>query len=121
MRTVIQGASDMGKRLSEEEIQRSMDFCVGLFPVSGDDDGRASAAALEMVDVRSALGHRVVSPQCERSVTEHDENDDKSRKATKAHARRLVATEFEMSNFETEPLDGCVVRLVRGRLGLVRV
>lgn len=36
----------------------------------------------------------------------------------RVNARRMVATEFEMNNFETETLDGFVVRLERGRLGL---
>ena len=36
----------------------------------------------------------------------------------RVNARRVVVTEFEMNNFETEPLDGFVVRLEGGKLGL---
>jgi hypothetical protein len=39
----------------------------------------------------------------------------------KVNARRAVHSEYGIHNFQSEPLDGFVVRLERGKLGLVRV
>ncbi|KAG5348013.1 hypothetical protein C0989_011149, partial [Termitomyces sp. Mn162] len=52
LRPVIQGASDMGVRLSETELQKSLDFCVSLFnPTSPEQHERLSRS--------SALGNQV--------------------------------------------------------------
>jgi hypothetical protein len=119
----------MGVRLSEEEIQRSMDFCVKLFaPVYTGDHvmphnvsgaiADAEPVNLEsVVSEMSALRHRSIAVAVgpDQAVTEETTLEDRTR------ARAFVASEFEVSNFERESLEGFVVRLVRGSLGLVRV
>jgi len=42
MVTVIQGGSDMGRRLSEDELQQALDFCGKLFAPTGPDEYRAT-------------------------------------------------------------------------------
>jgi hypothetical protein len=49
------------------------------------------------------------------------ESDDVKMALNKINARRVIQPEFAMNNFESEPLNGYVVRLERGRLGLTRV
>lgn len=39
----------------------------------------------------------------------------------KINARRVVQSEYEINNLESEPLNGLVVRMERGRLGLMQV
>ena len=42
MDTVIQEGSDMGRRLSEDELQQALDFCGKLFAPTGLDEYRAT-------------------------------------------------------------------------------
>ena len=62
------------------------------------------------------------------SDSSNDETGSDYEKATetkmvlnKVNARRVVHSEYGIHNFESEPLDGFVVRLERGKLGLARV
>ena len=46
MGAVIQGGSDMGHRLSEDEVQQALDFCGKLFAPTSPDEHRAAEGAL---------------------------------------------------------------------------
>ena len=185
--TVIQGASDMGARLSEVELQKALDFCVDLFnptsPEQHDRVARMDRIGKELLDVTGpvmspdflasvleldpdptryndritiatdaskpskltmclqAIYHgtsgttkrRTSAGGCPRrlradSESSNDETGSDYEKATetkmvlnKVNARRVVHSEYGIHNFESEPLDGFVVRLERGKLGLTRV
>ena len=45
--TVIQGGSDVGHRLSEDEVQQALDFCGKLFAPTSPDDHRAAERLLD--------------------------------------------------------------------------
>ena len=137
---VIQGASDMGARLSETELQKSLDFCVNLFnPTSPDQHERLSKCgdiAKELLDVASP----VVDPTSFENILHveyydqsGDSNEDRGNLSdtektaetrmvlNKINARRVVHPEYAINNLEQEPLDGYVVKLERGKLGLVKL
>lgn len=137
---VIQGASDMGARLSETELQKSLDFCVNLFnPTSPDQHERLSKRGditKELLDVASP----VVDPTSFESILHvecYDQSGDSNRNSSesdtektaaetrmvlnKINARRVVHPEYAINNLEQEPLDGYVVKLERGKLGLVKM
>ncbi|KAJ7502906.1 FAD binding domain-containing protein [Mycena galericulata] len=148
LRPVIQGASDMGKRLSETELQKSLDFCVNLFnPTSPEEHDRVAN--------RKEIGHALLdvgSPIIDTAVLEqalHVENkpfpirtfnpppsrssriSNRVRSASevaettmvlkKINARRVVHSEYAINNLESEPIAGHVVRLEKGQLGLSHV
>lgn len=137
----------MGTRLSETELQKSLDFCVNLFnPTSPEQHERLSRVEGTM---RNAL-FDITSPVIDPSVLESafpvitpnldikysklsgDEDADAetssdSERASetrlvlnKINARRVVHSEYTINNLESEPLDGFVVRLAKGKLGLAR-
>lgn len=145
---VIQGASDMGTRLSETELQKSLDFCVNLFnPTSPELHERISQnseISKELFDVTAPL----MNPAAFESTLRVNRNIHKttrslgetlnssldleassdSEKATetrmvlnKINARRVVHSEYAINNLESEPLGGYVVKLERGKLGLVKM
>jgi len=186
----------MGARLSETELQKSLDFCVNLFnPTSPEQHNRIANVGKigkELLDVTapvmdprfletvlmvekeprtmpwganvtrtddcvepqewSRIGKRIAT--CFNSIvrgvkgtatgwgatkscsgrlradsdSSGDETNSDCEKAAetkmvlhKINARRVVHSEYGINNFESEPLDGFVVRLEKGRLGLVRV
>lgn len=130
----------MGARLSETELQKSLDFCVNLFnPTTPDQHDRLSKRgdiAKELLDVASP----VVDPTSFENIlhveyygqfgnsTEDGGNSSDIEKASetrmvlnKINARRVVHPEYAINNLEQEPLDGYVVKLERGKLGLVQM
>ncbi|KAJ3785939.1 FAD binding domain-containing protein [Lentinula aff. detonsa] len=147
LRPVIQGASDMGSRLSESELQRSLDFCVNLFnPTSPEEheavEGRLSHlgehrglmdVAKPVIDpktfenvlnVRNVRNYPNATSCTEEGVDlkNNAESELKSRMVLdKINARRLVHHEYAINNLEAEELLGYAVRLERGQLGLVKV
>lgn len=124
---VIQGASEMGTRLSEAELQKSLDFCVNLFnPTSPEQHQRvAEEKGKRYVDVsqpivdpaslrdvcastsKSGMGSPLANGQNETEMV-----------LNKINARRVVHSEYYINNLELEPLEGMVVILERGQLGL---
>ncbi|EDR11534.1 uncharacterized protein LACBIDRAFT_247116, partial [Laccaria bicolor S238N-H82] len=142
LRPVIQGASDMGARLSETELQKSLDFCVNLFnPTTPEQHNRVyrrGDIGKELLDVASPLVDPAVfettlnvetsfaSPSnfdsSDDSETSSDvEKDSETRMVlNKINARRVVHSEYAINNLEQEPLQGYVVTLEKGKLGLSR-
>ncbi|KAF8629421.1 hypothetical protein AX15_003471 [Amanita polypyramis BW_CC] len=142
LRPVIQGASDMGTRLSEFELQKSLDFCVNLFnPTSPEQHERLSRSGKigkELLDVTASVMDPVMlenalrvgqvgSKTCHLESEESELSSDSERASEirmilrKINARRVVHSEYAINNFELEPLDGYVARLEEGKLGLSRV
>jgi flavine halogenase len=198
----------MGARLSETELQKSLDFCVSLFnPTTPEQHERVARgegltmkmkskngerqldakALLELMDVSAPVvdpaileDAMMISPDIEEEDGERDEHrirngvqpfgrfpgtrqtsgptltfrdrshsesfltftsrdrstsssstSSTSSEAEKAietqlvlhkiNARRVVQSEYGINNLESEPLNGLVVRLERGKLGLMPV
>ncbi|KDR75254.1 hypothetical protein GALMADRAFT_226924 [Galerina marginata CBS 339.88] len=135
LRPVIQGASDMGARLSETELQKSLDFCVNLFnPTSPEQHerlARGGDVANELLDIAAPVVHPSVFEDTlsvgHRWSNEDSANFSDCEKAAetkmilnKINARRVVHPEYAINNLELEPLEGYVVKLERGKLGLTK-
>ncbi|TFK23672.1 FAD binding domain-containing protein [Coprinopsis marcescibilis] len=141
LRPVIQGASDMGARLSETELQKSLDFCVNLFnPTSPEQHRRVAEKnniSEELLSVTGPLLDPTVLENSLKSLThsqrsktirppEDDSGDDSDTERVaetkmvldKINARRVLHSEYYINNLEVEPLEGLVMILDRSRLGL---
>ncbi|TFK44432.1 FAD binding domain-containing protein [Crucibulum laeve] len=135
LRPVIQGASDMGARLSETELQKSLDFCVNLFnPTSLEQQERLSQCrsfGKELLDVAGPVVDPIIfenTLHVEQNRSGSDGSSDSDSEKVfetkmilnKINARRVVHSEYAIHNLESEPIGGYVVRLERGKLGLMR-
>ncbi|KAJ7668518.1 FAD binding domain-containing protein [Mycena polygramma] len=145
LRPVIQGASDMGKLLSETELENALQFCVKIFdPTTPEQHDRVAAkseisqALLDvtapLVDpavLEKALHVEHMPPQKSVPPSRPIRLNARDRSASevaetrmvlnKINARRVVHAEYAINNFESEPIAGYVVRLEKGRLGLTRL
>ncbi|KAJ7244197.1 hypothetical protein B0H12DRAFT_814044 [Mycena haematopus] len=144
LRPVIQGGSDMGKLLSETELQKSLDFCVNLFnpttPEQHDRVARKVEISQSLLDVSAPLVDPAVlekalhvehKPSSSQSTPPSIRLSTRDRSASevaetrmvlhKINARRVVHAEYAINNLESEAIAGYVVRLEKGRLGLTRV
>jgi len=176
----------MGTRLSENELQKSLDFCVNLFsPTSPEQHERVanSGVSKNLLDVNAPLmdsdtlegalragagaeepkqvngcesmdeakqnrvglatiaddgegDHRekgkpakpppaVTGKRSDRRTKRSDSDAQKLAETkmvvNKINARRVVHSEYAINNLESEGLNGYVVRLEKGMLGLTRV
>lgn len=124
----------MGARLSETELQKSLDFCVNLFnpttPEQHEQLSRCGDIAKELLDVASPVinpaffedtlnvGHVVKDSSDTESSSDSEKATETKMILNKINARRVVHPEYAINNLETEPLSGYVVKLERGKLGL---
>lgn len=112
--SVIQGASEVGARLSENEVQESLDFCFAALnaPASDDDDTEVSSPALDTVGM-STKGPEVPAKE--------KEGDSEAKSNGVGQMREMLRGEFKINGLEAEGLDGYAIRLEKGSLGLKKV
>ncbi|GBE80947.1 FAD/NAD-P-binding domain-containing protein [Sparassis latifolia] len=152
LRPVIQGAAEMGTRLSEHEVQRALDFCVHLFdpttpeqhemvrrslysfddslPEDQSSPHEASnlgldtdACPLDILDVRAPLLDPVkIEKFVSRRLRSHSHKSESEVRMVldKVNARRIIHSEHGdvLNSLEEEKVDGYVMRLQKGKLGL---
>ncbi|KAG1824034.1 hypothetical protein EV424DRAFT_1527459 [Suillus variegatus] len=110
IRPVIQGASDMGSRLSEKELQKAL--------------------PKDMFDVTAPLMdphviESIISKTFDHTNPTGDQDfcgpeEDLKLALDQINSRRVVHREYAINNLEAEDVNGFVVRLQRGHLGLMR-
>ena len=132
---VIQGAADMGIRLSENELQNSLNYFVKLFDPTSPEDHEAVAKSVgeKLLDIEAPIlvptaVEQALPPQHVPTNGEKDaggmlngSGNVEKMVVDKVNARRIIHQEYAFNNLESEPLDGRVMRLERGNLGLVKV
>ncbi|KAG1860798.1 hypothetical protein F4604DRAFT_1789862 [Suillus subluteus] len=131
IRPVIQGASEMGTRLSGKELQSALEFCGKCFnPTSPEHLAPASKEVLpkDMFDVTAPLmdPHAIQSiisktfknPKGDQDISGPQE--DLKLALDQINGRRVVHQEYSINNLEAEDVNGFVVKLRQGHLGLMR-
>lgn len=133
IRPVIQGASEMGSQLSEEELQSALEFCGKCFnPTSPEHLAPASKEGLPkyMFDVTAPLMdphaiESIISKTFKHTNPKSDQDycgpeEDLKLALDQINGRRVVHREYAINNLEVEDVNGFVVKLQRGHLGLMR-
>jgi hypothetical protein len=107
----------MGSRLSEDELQRCLDFCVNIFhPTTSEVEQRARARLpKELLDITQP----VMDPAAftDTFKVHADYCPDNRKLLDKINARRVIHSEYSVNNL-CETLNGFGVRLEQGSLGL---
>ncbi|KAJ7859637.1 FAD binding domain-containing protein [Mycena olivaceomarginata] len=120
--SVIQGASDMGKLLSQTELQKSLDFCVNRFnPTTPEQHDRVAGKpeiSQALLDVAAPLVDPTHKPSSPPSSTLRLSKRDRS--ASEVAETRMVLYKINARRV-SEPIAGHVVRLEKGCLGLTRL
>lgn len=137
----------MGKRLSETELQKSLDFCVRLFnPTTPEQHERLSHSSGlfdEVFDINAPLVDPTIFKDalqisiqsldsCSEVDSDSDTDGDQSFSESdriletklileKINARKVIHSEYYLNNLEVEAIGGYVMRLERGALGLSRM
>ncbi|KAJ2923819.1 hypothetical protein H1R20_g13276, partial [Candolleomyces eurysporus] len=119
IRPVIQGSSDVGKKVTEDELQKALSFCEDIWAPT---DPEMHAA------VASRLGPELLSPSAPIYSDEElkqfvdPEDEDATNVLRRINARKVVDPLFRGTPIlESEPENGYVSFLQRGKLGLVYI
>lgn len=119
--TVIQGHVDVGKRLTDDELQKTLDFCGGVFePV--DAELRETVMARMDDKLLASDAPAMTAHEIEQAV---GPTDLEARQVLKElNARKALGSDGRgfgsIGSWSDEIAGGFVVRTERGRLGLVR-
>ncbi|KAI0751654.1 FAD/NAD-P-binding domain-containing protein [Daedaleopsis nitida] len=145
LRPVIQGGADMGTRLTEDEVDRAVEFCSQLFAHTNPEQHDKVRQELESMTINSSsdtsasrpnvadlfdIHAPVVAPaqldEILRPVQASGGAQSQAEIRTvlnKVNARRLVHAEYgnELNSLEAEDFEGYVLRLKKGVLGLQKL
>ncbi|KAH8101529.1 FAD/NAD-P-binding domain-containing protein [Cristinia sonorae] len=119
IRSIIQGAGDVGRELTETEVQDAMDFCSGIFlPVSSETQ---SSVAKRLDPHLLSLDAPVMLPK-EIEAILGEEDKESVQVVWRVNARKPIHATYadSVSQFGNEAFAGYVSCCGRGKLGLVR-
>ncbi|KIK43258.1 hypothetical protein CY34DRAFT_791518 [Suillus luteus UH-Slu-Lm8-n1] len=119
IRPVIQGTADVGKTLTEDELQKTMDFCRHLFAPT---DPEMHSAVKARLDPTLTSPDAPVMAECEVDRLLGDADEEAKIVLKEINARKPIHTMYNPTeNFGVEEHFGFKAVLERGRLGLATV
>ncbi|THH00060.1 hypothetical protein EW145_g7143, partial [Phellinidium pouzarii] len=122
-RPVIQGAADIDRRLSQDELKKTLDFCANAFEPTLPEDRAAVLAKLSSSTAATATPSSGPLTIPSAKTPFYDANLTKEEQRVLAHinARKMMRTEDTMNiaSFATDAFGGLMPRLEHGHLGLV--
>ncbi|KZO98522.1 FAD/NAD(P)-binding domain-containing protein [Calocera viscosa TUFC12733] len=119
IRPVIQGAAETGMTLSEDEVNKTMDFVQHVFAAT-DPEMHEAVGARIAPELFSPDGKMLTPTQVDEIIGEDDE--DARAVVKEINARKAVHIMYDAeANFSNEDVDGLAVRVKQGSLGLIRV
>jgi flavine halogenase len=118
---VIQGAADTGKRLTSDELHKTMDFVQHIFSPTDPDMHTAVGARVDP-SLFSPSGPVMTPAQVDSMVQGESKEAEEERAVLKeVNARKPIHIMYTgTANFELEEVAGWKVRCERGTLGLIR-
>lgn len=115
---VLQGAGDVGKQLTEHELQSAMEFCAGVFAPTTPEmyEDVAKRIDKKLMDVNGPI---LLPEDIVRIVGADDPQAIHVLK--EINARKPIHTVYDVAvHFGSEALEGFVPTVKRGELGLTR-
>ncbi|ETW76184.1 putative halogenase [Heterobasidion irregulare TC 32-1] len=119
LRPIFQGAGEVGKELTEDEVQSALEFCANLF-APADPEMHADVAKRLDRGLTAADGP-LMTP---KAVVERFGKDDEEAVQVlhQINARRQIHPMFDVhKHFSREAFEGLITICTRGNLGLERV
>ncbi|THH14914.1 hypothetical protein EW146_g5488 [Bondarzewia mesenterica] len=119
LRPVLQGACDVGKELTEGEVQMAIDFCSNLFAPT---DPKMYEEVEKRIDRRlvAADGPILLLKDIVDIVGPHDE--EAAHVLSEINARKPIHTMYDVANqFSHESFAGFTTTCEKGKMGLVQV
>ncbi|KAJ7451092.1 putative halogenase [Mycena latifolia] len=117
LRPIIQGAADADPKVTERELQDTMDFCKNVFAPT--DPQMHSEVAQRLSPELTSPDAPIMSVSSVMALAGQDE--EAKHVLLEVNARKPIHSMYDCdTNFTTEVMSGFCVRMQRGELGLVR-
>ncbi len=118
MLLVIQGTVDTSRKLTQNEISKTVDFCFSAFQPAAREEREAVLRKVEGISINDSGSAQAKTKQgvdLEASLSA-----DELRILNTIRARQMIRSEdtINIDNFNTDTIDGMVPNLKRGALGL---
>lgn len=130
-RPIIQGTADVSGKLSQEEVSRTVDFCLNAFEHHAPEKQAAvlkkmeTAMLVENVAAPADLAKTKTDEQIEKKAMVDPEglSEDEMRILNTIRARQMLRREdtLNIANFTNDAINGYVPVVQRGTLGLVKI
>ena len=115
---VIQGSEDTeSKHLTSKELDGMIDFCINLFDHTVEEQHKAVAQKYQPDLLK--LSGPIMGPKEVNDAVDQDDEDAK-RVLGRMNALKILRNDTSCDSFGTEELNGYIVCLERGNLGLLR-
>ncbi|KAJ8495367.1 hypothetical protein ONZ45_g12901 [Pleurotus djamor] len=112
-----QGEHDVEKKLSNEELERMIEFTRNFFlPISEEQYAHAN----ERFSHLTAINGPVMGPEDLKKVLDEDDSDAKA-VLQRINALKVLSNEVGSSGFTSEAVNGYTMVMERGKLGLAKV
>ncbi|KAK0648450.1 hypothetical protein B0T16DRAFT_408212 [Cercophora newfieldiana] len=113
-RPIIQGTADVQGKLTQEEVSKTVEFCLSAFAAPVDPAKRD--AVLKKVEDLKVSGTANNHKELELYLT-----DDEMKILNTVHAREMVRSEdtVNIDTFQSDIIDGRALNMVHGSLGLI--
>ncbi|TFK50413.1 FAD/NAD-binding domain-containing protein [Heliocybe sulcata] len=115
-RPVIQGFADNSPELTDKKFDDLIDYCINMFERTKEED-HVSTAKKVQPDLLSI--HGPITSQKELDEAAGPDDLDAKRVLTRINALRILRNDVSPAGFSAEEMEGMVVNLRRGELGLV--
>lgn len=121
LRPVIQGTADVGKKLTEDELQKTMDFCTHVFAPADTELTKSVAARFGGPTSPLLSIAAPVFSAAELSAVIDSSDTDAVAVISRINSAKVLGPMWVKgpSMMENEPVGGWVAQLERGALGLV--
>ncbi|KAF8524134.1 putative halogenase [Hysterangium stoloniferum] len=118
IRPVIQGTADVGKKLTEDEVQKTMDFVKNIFAPTDPEMHAAVQARVDPKFFELGPGSDILlNSDLDRLIDPADE--EAKHVLSEVNARKPIHVMYDsQKDFGSEPINGWIVLIQRGRLGL---
>ncbi|KAI9652254.1 MAG: hypothetical protein M1831_007102 [Alyxoria varia] len=119
-RPIIQGTADVDAKLTKDEVSKTLEFCMSAFLPTEPEKQKAVLKRLEDMNTDSSESNK--AQEKANKDLEGLLSDDEMHVLTTIRAREMVRHEdiVDIDTFHTDNINGWVVNLKKGSLGLVK-
>lgn len=116
-RPIIQGTADVGGKLTQDELSKTIDFCLGAFQHTAPEE---RDAVMKKIEAQQNEAKKESDLEAKAKVDPEGLSPQEMQVLKTIRARQMLRTEdvINIDSFGTDTIDGFAPRIKRGELGL---
>lgn len=116
-RPIIQGTADVGGKLTQNELSKTIDFCLNAFQHTAPEE---RDAVIKKIEAQESEAKKESDLEAKAQVDPDGLSPEEMKVLKTIRARQMLRTEdvINIDSFGTDTIDGFAPRIKRGELGL---